>query len=982
MSAPTPMKAGLSLPPVMPPRFLLPLMPFTGREAWERFWFVGVLVFAGFLYFWTAHREDRPWNFGAEQSDYYNLLIDGFLSGQLHMKAEVSPELLRVENPYDPRNRPPGSSLHDASFYNGKYYLYFGVPPVVTLMLPFRVLSGVDLPLPVAVAVFTYGGFLLSALVFLSLRRRYFLESGVLFPALCLIALATATLALVLPRRGNIWELPLASGYFFAMAALLAIERSVHCTRRRRVWFALAGLSLGLAVASRLSYLYATCILIAPLYMWWMQRRSLEQAGGPGWIRLGIAAAIPLLTVGVALAAYNHARFGDPLEFGVAYQLSGVIEAETRHFRFSYFPLNVWLYFWRPAEWGRYFPFVHQGELPPLPAGFVGVENLYGVLTNVPLVWLACLAPLAAWRRTRRERAALLAWTGAAGLLAVATSLTLCFFYAAMARYCADFVPALMLLACVGVLALRRCAGSQPALVRVCASLGAAVLLLFSIFFGLVLGFELYGNFQRHNPKAYARVATWFNRPAHLWETMLGTPHGPREFDVRLGDAAAGTREPLLSTGRPGRTDQVYVQYDQAGTVRIGFAHDGGPSAFSRPLSLERGAWHRVRVELGSLYPPEEHPFFAEWERPAVVRLKRWLRVEVDGEIVLDGYQRFHPATPGTVFVGGSPGSGAPRILPDAIRSAARAYSRHDLAALAAERVDGYLLRLRFPVAVPGTNQPLLAVAAKDGGSFWYCRVEGPGVRFGFVDGRGRVRESDVVMADVTQPHLLELYRLRLRGSEAADRVVVKLDGVPVWSPDVQPDVGFASAVVGRAESERRDLAPVFQGEIFWSERLAAGSGPQEPYAALRLRVKLPREEHLPPEPLVVTGRTGAADLLYIEYFEGGTIRFGLNHWGRPSFLSPILRLEREAAHVLEIAFSSFPGASPAGSTNHGFSLSVNGLQKWQQPLRMYTVEPEDVFIGYNPVGGSVCGEFFTGAILAVERVGAASRAAVSAEWK
>src|SRR5688500_20297247 len=54
-------------------------------------------------------------------------------------------------------------SLHDAlPIYRGKYYLYFGAAPMVVTMLPFRLITGVDLPLPAALLVFTYGGFLRS----------------------------------------------------------------------------------------------------------------------------------------------------------------------------------------------------------------------------------------------------------------------------------------------------------------------------------------------------------------------------------------------------------------------------------------------------------------------------------------------------------------------------------------------------------------------------------------------------------------------------------------------------------------------------------------------------------------------------------------------------------------------------------------------------------------------------------------------------
>src|ERR1039457_4253716 len=177
---------------------------------------------------WTVRSSGDAWHFGEKQNDYYNLLIDGWLDGQLNLKVDVPAALLALPDPYDPRQRPVGLGLHDASFYRGKYYLYFGVAPVVTLMLPFRVLTRIDLPQPVAAIVFVYGGFLASAAVWLRIRRKYFSESGACTSALCVLALGLAALGPVLLRRPHVWELPISAGYCFAMLTLLCVGESLH----------------------------------------------------------------------------------------------------------------------------------------------------------------------------------------------------------------------------------------------------------------------------------------------------------------------------------------------------------------------------------------------------------------------------------------------------------------------------------------------------------------------------------------------------------------------------------------------------------------------------------------------------------------------------------------------------------------------------------------------------------------------------------
>ena len=61
----------------------------------ERAWLAAVCALVGCFYGWTARPEGVSWNFGQRQTDYYNLLVDGFLDGHLYMKVEVPEALLR-----------------------------------------------------------------------------------------------------------------------------------------------------------------------------------------------------------------------------------------------------------------------------------------------------------------------------------------------------------------------------------------------------------------------------------------------------------------------------------------------------------------------------------------------------------------------------------------------------------------------------------------------------------------------------------------------------------------------------------------------------------------------------------------------------------------------------------------------------------------------------------------------------------------------
>ena len=64
-----------------------------------------------------------------------------------------------------------------------------------------------------------------------------------------------------------------------------------------------------------------------------------------------------------------------------------------------------------------------------------------------------------------------------------------------------------------------------------------------------------------------------------------------------------------------------------------------------------------------------------------------------------------------------------------------------------------------------------------------------------------------------------------------------------------------------------------------------AEAGPAE-FEAIRLTVIFPADRTAGREPLVVTGETGRGDFLFVEYRDGGRVRFGLDHWGKATVTS------------------------------------------------------------------------------------------------
>src|SRR5208282_4515214 len=116
-----------------------------------------------------------------------------------------------------------------------------------------------------------------------------------------------------------------------------------------------------------------------------------------------------------------------------------------------------------PMRWIGQFPFLEARGQLPLPPGYAGVGDAHGgILSNYPVVWLALAAPLA-WRCRPAEQGSVIRWFVVSVFLFFAIcAVTLCLFFAAGGNYELDFLPALILLAVIGILGMERAGAGWP----------------------------------------------------------------------------------------------------------------------------------------------------------------------------------------------------------------------------------------------------------------------------------------------------------------------------------------------------------------------------------------------------------------------------------------------------------------------------------------------------------------------------------------
>ena len=256
----------------------------------------------------------------------YEELADAFLKGQLYFDVEVDPALLELENPYDRDARIEAGvegrqwdDMWDHAYYDGHYYMYFGVVPVLLLFVPYQVITGNPLTTYHAtqlfVALFIAGLFLLFAylakkffpkmpfIVFLLLSTAVAVMSVwycVSYPALYCTAISSALCMMI-------WSL-----YFFVRAVF-----DGEITKKTFI-FAVAGSLLGaLAFGCRPTIALGN-LMVVPLFITFVRSRKLT---GKQWGYTALC-ILPYAAVAAGLMWYNNARFDNPFEFGQSYQMT------------------------------------------------------------------------------------------------------------------------------------------------------------------------------------------------------------------------------------------------------------------------------------------------------------------------------------------------------------------------------------------------------------------------------------------------------------------------------------------------------------------------------------------------------------------------------------------------------------------------------------------------------------------------------------
>lgn len=472
-----------------------------------------LLIIFGIMKWLTTSNElivSCPWPHHKQYQELAHMLDQGTV--KLTERA-VEPALLDKTNPYDtsalmiegiPYNM-------DFAYYDGSYYVYFGIIPELIFYYPFYKLTGHDLANYHVMWILSC---MMAVGVFLcvwQLQKRFSVRDdgrGVsllqyLSISLSLVFVSTSVYMCATPDIYNI-PVMMATGLTWLGIGLWLCALNIEDGERTEE--SLTKLTiLYLTAGSFCMAMVAGCrpqmILYSAVGVLFIVRRMIFTKKRTGNL---IAVVTPYMLVAALVFWYNYARFGSIVDFGATYSMTSN-DMNHRGFNFDRLLRGLYSFFFQPAVYTHDFPYITSSVIDSAYMGKNLVEFTYGGAFVTNIFTLSAFAPLfGLWKKMKADsRIIYIVMMLATVIIAVFDVNGAGILY----RYTCDYMPGLLVASLVIWLILLGCSNNRTLIVRL---LAVVVLAGWILSFLVLLGPGESTSLRENSPVLYESIRALF----------------------------------------------------------------------------------------------------------------------------------------------------------------------------------------------------------------------------------------------------------------------------------------------------------------------------------------------------------------------------------------------------------------------------------------------------------------------------------------
>lgn len=326
-----------------------------------------------------------------QNHNMYDELAVAILDGKTYIDNNDVPESLKeLSNPYDTtlrafKSQQTGDKYRwDVAYFDGHYYVYFGIVPLLLMYLPFRLIFSSPFPTVFGIilfaTLFSIGAYKLITLI----AEKKFKNISIGSLLLILISSIISCGLIFLVKRPDFYAIPIITGMTFSVFGLYNWIYGLYNKKSRSLRFLLGSVCMALVAGCRPQLLLLTFLAIPMFFRKYIIDKEIKSKQGIRELALLLS---PYIVVASGLMFYNFIRFGSPFDFGANYQLT-TNDVTKRGWDFGRTGLGFFTYLFQPPVFTAKFPFLEKVTIKTNYVGKTIVENCFGgLITSTPLLW-------------------------------------------------------------------------------------------------------------------------------------------------------------------------------------------------------------------------------------------------------------------------------------------------------------------------------------------------------------------------------------------------------------------------------------------------------------------------------------------------------------------------------------------------------------------------------------------------------------------
>lgn len=332
--------------------------------------------------------------------------LNGVNADSLEGEQQGIEELQKLENPYEWEQRGEINYKWDRAFYNGKYYCYFGIVPVLIVYLPVYLLTGALVNTKILVLLMVMLTAVLMAKLVLTIAKKWKKHINMWVVLGTIVSFVNASMVMYCMNGSKFYEIATVSALICALAGIDCILNAFVDKGIRKKMLMPGAFLMALSVGCRPNYIL-TSFVIAPIVLNGLAKnggyksvdgiksRFLNYVRGvfhKNNIKAIVSFVLPYAVVGIGLMYYNYIRFDSITEFGAKYQLT-VYDTSYYHMTdLGKLPITLARGILMMPTISSVFPYVKAVKESSNFAGYFYDIVYLGILSN-PIMWLLAMVP-------------------------------------------------------------------------------------------------------------------------------------------------------------------------------------------------------------------------------------------------------------------------------------------------------------------------------------------------------------------------------------------------------------------------------------------------------------------------------------------------------------------------------------------------------------------------------------------------------------